>query len=164
MTSKTQQTSKDRNFLLRAIELAAQHSTQGDNGPFGAVIVKDGKIIAEGWNQVVSSKDPTAHAEVVTIRKACQTLDSHVLSGCTLYSSCEPCPMCFGASVWARLDRVVYAETRFGAAKAGFDDEIIYQAIEQGQSQQVIPCEHYPLDEASKVFTNWNLNSNKTAY
>ncbi|WP_205859104.1 nucleoside deaminase [Pleionea sediminis] len=154
----------DKEFLERAIALAAENSKAGDNGPFGAVIVKNGEIIAEGWNQVVSSKDPTAHAEVVAIRRACDALNTNELSGAVLYSSCEPCPMCFSSAVWARVDRVVYAETRYGAAKAGFDDEVLYEAIADMKNQKLVPCEHMPMEEASKVFDSWISNENKIPY
>jgi len=151
-------------YLHHAIRLAAEHSADGLHGPFGAVIVKDGIIIGEGWNQVVASCDPSAHAEIVAIRKACETLSSHDLHSCTLYSSCEPCPMCFGASVWARLDKVVYAETRHGAARAGFDDERLYHALNQTDSEVLIQMEHVPLREASALFDAWLINPQRHDY
>ncbi len=154
----------DLQYLQRAVALAATHSAAGDNGPFGAVIVKNGEIIAEGWNQVVSSKDPTAHAEVVAIRRACEALETNELQGATLYSSCEPCPMCFSAAVWSRVDRVVYAETRQGAARVGFDDEVLYQAIENMAQQKLVPCEHQPLEEATQVFDAWLNNEKRIHY
>ncbi|WP_369600064.1 nucleoside deaminase [Hahella sp. SMD15-11] len=151
-------------FLERAVALAAEHSASGDCGPFGAVIVKDGKVVAEGWNRVVSGKDPTAHAEVVAIREACRVLDTHALEGCTLYSSCEPCPMCYSAAVWARVDRVVYAETRSGAARAGFDDDRLYQALQSGDLKRLVRMEHRPLPSASRVFDDWLANADKHPY
>lgn len=153
-----------KSYLKRAILLASQHSMEGDHGPFGAVIVKDGKVIAEGWNQVVHCKDPSAHAEIEAIRKACAILDTHSLEGCILYSSCEPCPMCLGAAIWARLDKIVFAETREGAAKAGFDDAMIYNAITSQDYSGVIKSEYYPMSEATALFDDWNNNLNKKIY
>ena len=151
-------------FLLRAIELARDKSKDGQCGPFGAVVVKDDEILAEGWNQVVDSHDPTAHAEVVAIRKACARLGTNVLAGCVLYSSCEPCPMCFSAAVWARLDKVVFAETREGAAAAGFDDKRLYAALKQPDHQSLIVSIHKPLSAASDVFAAWKINPYKKLY
>lgn len=151
-------------FLDTAIRLAANHSANGKNGPFGAVITLNDEVIAEGWNQVVETNDPSAHAEVVAIRKACSLLGSHSLAGCTLYSSCEPCPMCLSTAVWARLDRIVYAETRQNAAKAGFDDERIYQAFELKNLDKIIPREHMPTQAASDVFKAWKNNPSKKEY
>ncbi len=154
----------DQQFLRQAIELAREHSKDGLNGPFGAVIVKNGKLIAEGWNQVVSGNDPTAHAEINAIRKACQQLAQFSLEGCTLYSSCEPCPMCLSAIVWARIERVVFAETRQGAAKVGFDDEKLYHGLQEKQMHQLLQLEQIPLAEAEAVFKAWSLNANKVDY
>jgi len=153
-----------QSFLNAAIKLAAEHSASGKNGPFGAVIVKNHKIIGQGWNQVVSANDPSAHAEIVAIRGACTQLGSHSLTGCTLYTSCEPCPMCLSASVWARLDKVVYAETRQGAAMAGFDDERIYQAFNQKNLEKIISVQHMPSQAASNVFISWINNESKREY
>ncbi|NVJ59872.1 MAG: nucleoside deaminase [Gammaproteobacteria bacterium] len=155
---------KDREFLSQAVELAREKSKLGNCGPFGAVIVHQGKVIAEGWNQVVLEGDPTAHAEVVAIRHACEKLGTHILAGCELFSSCEPCPMCFSAAVWARLDRVVFAETRHGAAKAGFDDSLLYEAVKSLDTQSLIQCEHQPLAAASEVFLEWEANPDKKRY
>jgi len=154
----------DKNFLERAVELAAIHSENGKNGPFGAVVVKSGKIIAEGWNRVTECSDPSAHAEIVAIRKACEILETHILEDCTIYTSCEPCPMCFSAIIWSRIERVVFAETRHGAAKAGFDDHLIYEAINSGENQNIVVCEHHAMHEARKVFDDWITNENKEAY
>jgi len=116
-------------FLARAIELARQGSQQGDGGPFGAVIVHDGKIIGESWNRVVGSKDPTAHAEIAAIRMACATLGHFHLTDCTLYASSEPCPMCLSAAYWARIERIVFANSRAEAAAIGFCDDELYDEL-----------------------------------
>src|SRR5665213_3187669 len=117
---------QQKTFMRRAIDLSRQKMNENCGGPFGALIVKDGKIIAEGWNQVTSSHDPTAHAEIVAIRAACKTLDNFSLKGCEIYTSCEPCPMCMAAIYWAHLDQVYYANTRQDAAAIGFDDDFLY--------------------------------------
>jgi guanine deaminase len=118
----------DMTFMRRAIELSAS-CAQSDEGPFGAVVVKDGKIIGEGVNQVVPAGDPTAHAEIVAIRAACEAIGSHVLDGAVVYTSCEPCPMCLSAAWWARVSEIVYANTREDAAAIGFDDDAIYREV-----------------------------------
>ncbi|WP_020208505.1 nucleoside deaminase [Gilvimarinus chinensis] len=150
-------------FLARSIELAAASAASG-GGPFGAVIVKDGQVLAEASNQVTSSCDPTAHAEVAAIRLACERLGDHQLTGCTLYSSCEPCPMCLGAIYWARLDAVYFAATREQAAAAGFDDSLIYREVAQPLSQRQIPFHHLELTESNRPFHEWSLNVDKLAY
>lgn len=119
----------DIKFLKQAIELAKKKSGGGDYGPFGAVVVMDGQIVGDGYNKVVPSHDPTAHAEVVAIRNACESLGTHDLSKCVLYASCEPCPMCLAATYWARIKRVVYAASRKDAAGAGFDDDFLYKEV-----------------------------------
>ncbi|WP_196139378.1 nucleoside deaminase [Aliikangiella sp. G2MR2-5] len=154
----------DDYYLSLAVEIAAKYSYSGENGPFGAVIVKDNKIIAEGWNEVVKSHDPTAHAEIVAIRKACKTLDSFSLTGCTIYSSCEPCPMCLSAIIWARIDRVVYAEGREAAANAGFDDQKIYHAIEERQLQEIVQMERIKVDSSIAPFKAWLSNPLRKKY
>ncbi|MCB1025452.1 MAG: nucleoside deaminase [Acidobacteria bacterium] len=145
----------DRQFILRAIELARQGIDSGAGGPFGAVIVKDGVVISEGWNEVTSKNDPTAHAEVVAIRKACAKLDSFQLDGCVLYSSCEPCPMCLGAIYWARPDKLIFAGTREDAAKAGFDDQFIYNEISLEIDERSIETENMLREAAAVVFADW---------
>ena len=119
----------DMYFIEMAVDLARQGVAQNEGGPFGCVIVKDGQVIGRGNNKVISTHDPTAHAEVVAIRDACRQLNSHQLEGCTIYTSCEPCPMCLGAIYWARPDRIVYACTREDAASINFDDDFIYKEI-----------------------------------
>lgn len=154
----------DRLFLEQAIALARQGVKEGAGGPFGCVIVKDGKVVGKGWNQVTSSNDPTAHAEVVAIRDACQQLDNYQLTDCDVYASCEPCPMCLGALYWARPRRVVYASTRHEAAEAGFDDAFIYIEINIPPEGRKIPFSHVSLDEASAVFRSWKEKGDKKLY
>jgi guanine deaminase len=150
--------------MKRAIQLSREKMTSGEGGPFGAVIVKNGKIIAEGWNQVTSSKDPTAHAEVNAIRKACKQLDRFSLEGCEIYTSCEPCPMCLAAIYWARLDKIYYANTRQDAAKIKFDDEFLYQEIGKKIAERKIPMEQMDRDQAIKVFEAWEKKADKVLY
>lgn len=154
----------DKQFLKRAIELAKTHSLSGKNGPFGAIVVKDGKIIGEGWNQVVECGDPTSHAEIVAIRDACTHLNSHVLEGCTIYSSCEPCPMCLSAIYWARIDRVVYGCDQKQAANAGFDDSFFYKEVAAEWKDRSIQSLHLPSEDACSVFNAWLDNPKKINY
>lgn len=135
-----------------------------DGGPFGCVIVRDGEMVAEGWNRVLAQKDPTAHAEIVAIRRACEVLGDFQLTGCDLYTSCEPCPMCLGAIYWARPDRVIYSSTREDAKKAGFDDELIYREIELPSDKRKIAFDYFPDDEARRVFELWINKENKSIY
>jgi tRNA(Arg) A34 adenosine deaminase TadA len=151
-------------FMQRAIQLAEEGMSRNDGGPFGCVIVKDGKIIAEGNNKVTSSNDPTAHAEVVAIRNACKSLGDFQLTGCDLYTSCEPCPMCLGAIYWARPDRVFYACTRNDAADAGFDDEFIYTELDISPDQRKIPMIPMERESSLRVFSKWIMKGDKTDY
>ena len=151
-------------FLTRAIELSNEGMASGQGGPFGAVIVQNGKIIAEGFNRVIATSDPTAHAEVVAIRRACEALGRFDLSDCELYTSCEPCPMCLGAIYWARPKKVYYANTRHDAAAIEFDDSFIYDEIAAPMSQRTIPFEHMPSDSARAVFAEWAKKADKTRY
>lgn len=153
-----------KDILMRAIELAQQNVQTGNGGPFGAVIVKDGKIIAEGVNQVTTSNDPTAHAEIVAIRKACQVLGTFQLTDCEIYSSCEPCPMCLGAIYWARPKALYFASNKHDAARAGFDDSFIYDEILQPYQKRKITTQYIPLSEAQKVFDAWINADNKQPY
>lgn len=155
---------KHQEFMERAVELSKEGMQNGKGGPFGCVIVKDGKIIAEGSNSVTSTNDPTAHAEVVAIRNACKNLEVFQLDGCILYTSCEPCPMCLGAIYWARPDKVFYANTRKDAAEIGFDDDFIYREIPMNDSQRQIPFEHMRTDSALRVFKLWDTKGDKTVY
>jgi guanine deaminase len=151
-------------FMDRAIELSRQGMQSRKGGPFGCVIVKDGKIIGEGSNEVTTSNDPTAHAEVVAIRNACKELNSFQLTGCDIYASCEPCPMCLGAIYWARPARVFFANTKTEAAEILFDDQFIYEEIEKETSERNIPFIHMPTPSAKKVFDDWKNMENKTVY
>jgi guanine deaminase len=150
-------------FMRRAIALALDNIRAG-GGPFAAVIVKDGRIIAEGANRVTSSNDPTAHAEVVAIREACRALRSFQLDGCDLYTTCEPCPMCLGAIYWARPVRVFYAGNAADAAAAGFDDAFIYDELKRAQSARRIPMTQLLRDESLSIFSAWKQLANKTPY
>jgi len=151
-------------FMKRAIELSRIKMQNLEGGPFGAVIVKDGVIIAEGWNQVTSTKDPTAHAEISAIRKACEKLDDFQLSGCEIYTSCEPCPMCLAAIYWARLDKIIYANTKEDAAAIEFDDNFLYEEISKPLNLRTILTEQTDRDQANKVFREWSDMSNKIKY
>jgi guanine deaminase len=150
-------------FMKMALEEAQRGISRGDGGPFGAVIVKDGVVIAKGHNEVVKSNDPTAHAEIVAIRKASQVLNSFHLEGCELYVTGEPCPMCFSAIHWAHLARVVYCNTKIEAAEIGFDDAFIAEII-LGKRPDPIRFEHHPQPECRKLFRTWYENPDKVLY
>ncbi len=158
------QVENDRVFLRQAIELAKNGVEQGAGGPFGCIVVKDSLVIGRGYNQVTSTNDPTAHAEVVAIRDACRHLGSYQLTDCDLYTSCEPCPMCLGAIYWARPRRVIYACTRHEAATAGFDDAVIYQEINVPVDERKIPFDHQALNEAAALFRLWKDKGDKKLY
>ena len=151
-------------FMARAITLSIENVRSGRGGPFGAVIVKDGSIIAEGVNQVTSNQDPTAHAEVLAIREACQKLGSFDLKDCEIYASCEPCPMCLGAIYWARLARVYYGNAAADAARIGFDDSWIYREIAQPHAERAIQMIQMMRDEALGAFRAWEERSDKISY
>lgn len=157
-------TEQDKEFMRRAIELAQNGIDADAGGPFGAVVVRDGAIVGEGCNRVTSSNDPTAHAEIVAIREACRNLNSFQLDGCTLYTSCEPCPMCLGAIYWARPARFFYACTRADAAHVGFDDDFIYEEIVLPLERRSIPTINFLREEGLKVFENWANKTDKTEY
>ena len=150
-------------FMKRAIELSIQ-SVKNGGGPFGAVIVKDDKIIAEGSNQVTSTNDSTAHGEIVAIRNACKNLNNFNLAGCELYSTCEPCPMCLSAIYWARINKIYYANTREDARKIDFDDSFIYSEINKNISERKIPMTQMMRDEALKAFELWDKKIDKVKY
>lgn len=150
--------------MQRAIELAKEGVQSGHGGPFGCVIVKDGQVVGEGYNRVTSSCDPTAHAEVVAIRNACTNLNDFQLTGCEIYTSCEPCPMCLGAIYWARPDRIYYAATREDAAKAGFDDDFIYSEIEKPLSDRSMEMISLERESAISLFDEWIRNKNRIDY
>ena len=150
-------------FMLRAIELSIQ-SAKTKGGPFGCVIVKNDKIIAEGYNQVTSNNDPTAHAEIVAIRNACNKLNTFNLEGCELYSSCEPCPMCLSAIYWSHNDKVYFGNSREDAAKIQFDDKFIYDELSLKMTERKIPISQISRDEAIKAFNLWENEENKIRY
>ena len=151
-------------FMRRAIELSFEAIRQGRGGPFGAVVARDGLILATGSNQVLSTNDPTAHAEIVAIRSACRAIGSYRLAGCELYTSCEPCPMCLGAILWSRLDRVYYGNTREDAARIGFDDAEFYEQMSVPLSRRGIPFLRLLCDEARLAFEEWNRMEDKRLY
>ncbi len=151
-------------FMREAIRLSIENVKAGKGGPFAAVVVKDGKIIARGTNLVTSTNDPTAHAEVVAIREACRVLNSFQLEGCELYASCEPCPMCLGAIYWSRPSTVYFGSTREDAASIGFDDALIYEEISRPAAVRKIPMIQCLRTEALAAFREWERSSNKFAY
>ena len=154
----------DSSYLRAGIQLARARMMAGHGGPFGAVVVCEGEIISEGWNQVTRTNDPTAHAEVVAIRAAAARLGRFSLKGCTLYTSCEPCPMCLAATYWARMDRLVYGATRADAAGIGFDDEALYQEMNLPIRERSLPMEQMLHSEAVEVFEAWRIKADKIAY
>ena len=151
-------------YMLEAIKKAEENILTGTGGPFGAVVVRDGKIIAAVGNRVTSTNDPTAHAEVVAIREACKELDTFDLSGCEIYASCEPCPMCLGAIMWARIDKLYYAADRFDASRAGFDDELFYSELALPIEKRMLKPTQLLQIESNIVFDKWNETINKTPY
>ncbi len=150
--------------MQEAIELSRTGMLRGDGGPFGCVIVKDGQVVGRGTNRVTSTNDPTAHAEITAIRGACAALGSFQLEGCTVYTSCEPCPMCLGALYWARPARIVYAATREDAADAGFDDSFIYEELPLQPTERRYAMEHKLRDHAKRVFEEWKALEKKVKY
>jgi guanine deaminase len=160
-----EKTTSDRlNYMKRALELAVYAVENNLGGPFGAVVVKDGIIIGEGYNRVTSNNDPTAHAEIMAIRNACQHLGSFQLTGCEIYSSCEPCPMCLGAIYWARPTVLFFCTDRQDAAKAGFDDSFIYDEIVTPLERRKIQMSQIPYNQADEPFRLWNNKETKKRY
>lgn len=157
-------TEEDKRFMQRAIELSRKGMESNQGGPFGAIVVKDGKIIGEGNNCVTSSNDPTAHAEVVAIRNACKNIQSFQLEDCIIYTSCEPCPMCLGAIYWARPKKIFYACTKQDAAKIGFDDAFIYEEINLDTTNRKIETLQIMNKEANEVFEAWAAKADKVDY
>jgi len=155
---------ESKEFMNEAIKLAESNIEKQNGGPFGAIIVKDGKIVGRGNNQVTSQNDPTAHAEVQAIRDACKNLNTFNLEGCEIYASCEPCPMCLGAIYWARLDKLFYAGTKDDAAKANFDDSFIYKEFNLPKGERSIPSSQLMRDKAVEVFDQWIESENKIPY
>ena len=156
-------TEQDRKFMREAIRLANE-SVQRGGGPFGAVIVKDGEIVAGSANRVTIDLDPTAHAEVNTIREACRKLGTFDLSGCQIYTSCEPCPMCLGAIYWAHIDRIYYGNTRKDARDIDFADDFIYEELDRPMSERTVPIVPMLRDEALESFRLWSEKEDKTEY
>ena len=150
-------------FMLRAIKLSKE-SIVKNGGPFGCIIVKNAKIIAEGTNQVTNNNDPTAHAEIVAIRNACQKLQTFDLSGVELYTSCEPCPMCLSAIYWSHIDKIYYGNTRLNAAMIGFDDNFIYDELSINLNKRKIPLKQINQKEALIAFKEWELKEDKIKY
>lgn len=152
-----------KDFMRRAIALAVENVAKG-GGPFGAVIVKEGVVVATGVNRVTANNDPTAHAEVNAIREACTKLGTFDLSGCVLYTSCEPCPMCLGAIYWAHLDKIYYGANQHDAAEVNFDDSFIYRELELEPAKRHKPVENILHDEALAPFNSWREKSDKVEY
>jgi tRNA(Arg) A34 adenosine deaminase TadA len=157
-------TNNHKAWMQMAIDLSLEGMNNNEGGPFGAIVVKDGKIIGKGNNKVTSGSDPTAHAEIIAIRDACKYLNSFQLDDCIMYTSCEPCPMCLGAIYWARPKKVYYANSKQDAATIGFDDDFIYKELELPLHKRQIPFEQTGRDEALKVFKAWNDKSDKIEY
>jgi guanine deaminase len=151
-------------FMREAIRLSLAKMQRNHGGPFGAIVVRNGRIVGRGWNQVTSTNDPTAHAEVVALRSACKKLKRFHLDDCELYTSCEPCPMCLGALYWARIQHVYYANTRKDAAKIQFDDALIYREIALPLSRRRIPMRQLLRNEAQQAFKLWAAKSDKVEY
>lgn len=151
-------------YIKEAVRLSRENVNDGSGGPFGAVIVMDGKIIASGSNKVTSKNDPTAHAEIEAIREACKLLNTFNLTGCEIYSSCEPCPMCLSAIYWARLDKIYFANTKKDAAEINFDDHFIYEEISKPHHKRKIPVVKIDHDDAKKVFDEWVNKEGKIHY
>lgn len=150
--------------MQAAIDLSFEMMRKNKGGPFGSVIVKGGKIIAKGWNEVTSTNDPTAHGEITAIRKACKKLNTFDLSGCEIYTSCEPCPMCLTAIYWARIDKIYYANTQKDAAAIGFDDSFFYDQVSKPVQKRQIPTAQVMHKEALKAFKEWDKKEDKILY
>ena len=163
LPEKTDYTEEDAKYMEMAIRLSEENIDNG-GGPFGAVIVKDGEVIATGANRVVPNSDPTAHAEVMAIRQACAKLGTFSLEGCTIYSSCEPCPMCLSAIYWAGIKRLCYGNTKDDAKAIDFDDSFIYDQLELAYKDRSIKCEHFMRNEALRAFRKWDSKTDKIPY
>lgn len=153
-----------QDFMRRAIELSRRNIQSGAGGPFGAVIVKNGQIVGEGWNKVTSTNDPTAHAEVEAIRDACKNLGAFELKDCELYTSCEPCPMCLAATYWARIGSIYFGNNRADAAAVQFDDDFLYQEISKPLESRTVPIRPLLREEALTVFVEWTAKLDKIRY
>lgn len=150
--------------MREAIRISLQKMRKNEGGPFGAVVVKGGRIVGRGWNRVTSTNDPTAHAEIMAIRDACQRLKTFSLEGCELYTSCEPCPMCLAAIYWARLKRVYFGNTRMDAARIGFDDELLYREVARPISKRSLSMKPLLREEALVAFVEWQCKADKIPY
>lgn len=160
----TAATTPNPEFMREAIRLSLEAIRNGKGGPFGAVIVKDGRMVARGFNCVLETNDPTAHAEIVAIREATKVLGTFDLTGCELYTSCEPCPMCLGAVYWSRISRMYYANTKHDAAAIGFDDHFIYEELDRAPEQRRLQSQAFLRDEAQAAFQEWTRNADKRMY
>ena len=158
------ETNPHQQFMRMAIALSEQNVTNNMGGPFGAVIVKSGEVVAASANTVVPTNDPTAHAEISAIRLACQKLNTYNLQGCVIYTSCEPCPMCLGAIYWAHLDKIYYANTKADAAAINFDDQFIYEELERPMADRKLPVEQLLKEEALEAFKMWEKKEDKAHY
>lgn len=158
-------TASDELLMARAVDIARQHMQAGEGGPFGALIVDDsGRIVADGWNRVTSSHDPTAHAEVVAIRRACEVLGRHNLTGHRLITTCEPCPMCLAAAWWARVDGIIFAADRHAAARGGFDDADLYEEMQRPLPARHLRCERIDHPQAETLFDEWLAKPDRIPY
>lgn len=155
---------KEEAFMREAIRLSIENVEKNNGGPFGAIVVKQGQIIARGYNNVTSTNDPTAHAEIMAIREACRFLNSYQLTGCEIYASCEPCPMCLGAIYWARPDRLYFANTKIDAAAIDFDDQFIYEEIAKPLDKRTLFTRQLLREEALQAFQKWRQSEIKIAY
>lgn len=151
-------------FMREAIGLSVEMMRQGKGGPFGALVIRDGEVIGRGWNQVTSTNDPTAHAEIVAIREACRASGSFLLAGCELYTSCEPCPMCLSAAYWAKIEHIYYGARRSDATAAGFRDEMIYEELAREAGARRLPCSGLLRGEALAAFREWQAKADKVPY
>lgn len=155
---------REKKFMAMAVELSARGMRSGEGGPFGSIVVRGDEVVGEGWNQVLTHNDPTAHAEVVAIRDACRRLGTFQLTDCEIFTSCEPCPMCFGAIYWARPQRVFFANTKEDAAAIEFDDSFIYHELELPYCDKKIPFIPMPEEAAREVFREWADKSDRKLY
>jgi tRNA(Arg) A34 adenosine deaminase TadA len=154
----------NKEFMREAIRLSVQQMRAGQGGPFGAVVVRRGRIVGRGWNRVTSDNDPTAHAEISAIRAACRKLKTFKLDDCELYTSCEPCPMCLAAIYWARIRRVFFGNTRKDAARIAFDDDFLYREVARPLARRSLPMKQLLRSEALVAFTEWSAKADKIAY
>lgn len=157
-------TQSDIEHLKKTLQLAENGAGRGDGGPFGAIIVKDGQIVSEAWNTVIADNDPTAHAEINAIRLASKTIGHFHLSGCTLYASSEPCPLCLSATYWAKIDRIVFANSKQEAARIGFSDQELYAELTLPLSQRTIPTHQIEIDHSKDVLDRWAVRKDKIVY